>query len=95
MSDNKMVYIKRVRTGVEEQSIAAYFSEIPHDPRNHCVPILESFQDDDDPAISYIVMPFLRPMDDPEFYFVNDVVDCVDQLLEGLVFMHEHHVAHR
>lgn len=89
--------MKRVKTGNEEQNIAAYFSEAPRrdDTRNHCVPVLDSFQDDEDSAISYIVMPFLRPIDDPEFYFVNDVVECVDQLLEGLTFIHEHHIAHR
>lgn len=56
------------------------------DPTNHCVPILDSFEDDEDPSISYLVMPFLRLMDDPPFWLTNDVVDFVDQMLEvGLI----------
>lgn len=40
-------------------------------------------------------MPFLRLSDDPPLLLVDDVVDFVDQIMEGLVFMHEHRVAHR
>lgn len=40
------------------------------------------FQDDEDPEISYMVMPFLRPIDLPKFEFVIEVVDFVDQILE-------------
>lgn len=79
-----MVYLKRVSTDGEESSIAALFSSelLRLDRRNHCVPILDTFPDDDDPQISYIVMPFLRLIDDPPFEFVNDVVDFADQILE-------------
>lgn len=51
-------------------------------PRNHCVPILDTFQDNEDPSISYIVMPFLNLFDRPPLERVSDVVDLVDQLLE-------------
>ncbi|KAI0351977.1 hypothetical protein OH77DRAFT_827900 [Trametes cingulata] len=44
---------------------------------------------------NHLVMPHLRPYNDPEFQIVNDVVDFVSQMLEGLVFMHGHRVAHR
>lgn len=88
-----------METGEKEIEIATYFSQAPlcDDPRNHCVPILKSFEDDQDNRVSYIVMPLLRFMNDPAFEFVHDIVTCVDQLLEGLVFLHEYHrdVAHR
>jgi len=97
ISDGKMVYIKRVQTGDTESQIATMLSteEMLEDPRNHCVPIIELLRDPDDENISYMVMPFLRLMDDPEFEVVGEIVDFVDQILEGLVFLHENGVAHR
>ena len=55
------------------------------DPRNHSVPIIELLRDPEDPSISYIVMPFLRLMNDPPFSFVGEIADFVDQILEVLV----------
>ncbi|KAL6306698.1 hypothetical protein BKA93DRAFT_728769 [Sparassis latifolia] len=97
IADGKLVYIKRVKTGDNESQLATMLSSesLRKDPRNKCVPILDLFQDSDDPSISYMVMPFLRLVDDPLFTIVEDVVDFVDQILEGLVFLHEVGVAHR
>lgn len=44
--------------------------------------MLDVIQDDEDPSISYLVMPFLRLMNDPPFEHVEEVVDFVDQILE-------------
>jgi len=97
MDDGVLVYLKRVKTGDNESRIATMLSQPPlrNDPRNHCVPILDVFQDDQDETISYMVMPFLRLFDKPAFELVGEVVDFVDQILEGLVFIHEQGVAHR
>lgn len=109
------MYIKRIRTGDTETQIATMLSspELRQDPRNHAVPILEVIQDDEDLSISYLVMPFLRPIDNPAFESVDELLDFGDQILEvvpsfmthsglhtnaarqGLVFLHEHDVAHR
>ncbi|KAI0723537.1 hypothetical protein C8Q76DRAFT_794463 [Earliella scabrosa] len=100
-SDGRLILLKKVASGSQEIRIASYFStgDLRKDPRNHCVPILDVFVDSQDPAISFIVMPFLRPIDQPEFDTVGSILTCVEQLLEvnplGLVFMHEHGVAHR
>lgn len=82
--DGKLVYIKRVATGKDEATIACYFSEDAQrsSAANHCVPVLDIFEDDANPAISYLVMPFLRLVDDPPFEYVHDVVDFVDQTME-------------
>lgn len=79
-----MVYIKRVGTGDLETEIALRLTGGPllSDPRNHCVPVLDVIQDDVDPTVSYLVMPFLRIMDNPEFEYVEEVVDFVDQVLD-------------
>ncbi|KAF5380184.1 hypothetical protein D9615_006183 [Tricholomella constricta] len=65
-----------------------------HDPTNHCVPILDDFKDPELPAVSFMVMPVLRDFNDPEFGARGEVVDFVTQILEGMAFMHVHHVAH-
>ncbi|KLO08592.1 hypothetical protein SCHPADRAFT_908516 [Schizopora paradoxa] len=93
--DNSIVMIKRVPEGDDgtEFEIAKFFTTL-RDPRNHCVPILDSFEIEGDEAI-YMVMPLLRDFNDPPFYAVKDVVDFVHQTLEGTKFMHNRLVAHR
>lgn len=84
ISDGTLVYIKRVATDSDELKIALMFSsqECRLDDKNYCVPIIDHFQDMGDIKFSYIVMPFLRPVDDPPFEIVEDVVNFVDQILE-------------
>ncbi|KAI9438640.1 kinase-like domain-containing protein [Lactarius indigo] len=94
VADGKLVYIKRVQTNDQESRIAVMLSSY-EDPTNHSVPILDTFADDADGSISYIVMPFLRLVDEPPFYAIDEILDFADQLLEGLVFMHSKGVAHR
>ena len=88
MSDGRLVYIKRVKTGDLESNIAIMLNEERYrqDSRNHSVPILDTFADDQDPSVSYMVMPFLREIDWPEFETVAEVVDFVDQILEVRIF---------
>ncbi|KAI0316324.1 kinase-like domain-containing protein [Amylostereum chailletii] len=97
ISDSRLVYIKRVRTGDQESTVATLLNadSLRRNPDNHSVPVLEVFEDADDPTISYMVMPFLRRMSRPEFSTVGEVVDFVDQILAGLVFMHDQNIAHR
>ncbi|KAI0629606.1 hypothetical protein C8Q77DRAFT_296822 [Trametes polyzona] len=59
------------------------------------VSILEILSDPCDPQQVLLVMPFLRPCNDPEFATVGDVIEFLDQTIEGLVVLHQHNVAHR
>lgn len=79
-----MVYIKRVTTDDSEVRIATYLSQdlFRQDPHNHSVPILDLFQDSENPDILYMVMPFLSLADQPPFDTVGEVVDFCDQVLE-------------
>ena len=88
ISDRKSVYIKKVPTDSEEIRIATFLSgdSLRTDTRNHCVPILDVFPDDEDASNSYMIMPLLRHIDNPEFETVDDVVDFVDQVLEVCIF---------
>jgi hypothetical protein len=56
--------------------------QLASDPLNHCVPIYEVLKvpEDDDKVI--LVMPLLRPWDEPEFKTVGEGVDFFRQLFE-------------
>ncbi|KAM5533176.1 hypothetical protein V8D89_013132 [Ganoderma adspersum] len=99
VSDKETVLLKRVDTSVHryETSIGQYFSTGPTsaDPRNHCCPIYDVLQDPMDVNTSIVVMPHLRRYIDPDFETVGEAVEYFRQIIEGLQFMHKHHVAHR
>ena len=84
ISDNRLVCIKQVDTESEEARIATMLVSggLVNDPRNRSVPIFDFFKDEVDDTVSYMVMPFLRFIDDPDFETVDDVVKFVDQILE-------------
>lgn len=88
-TDGRLVCLKRVASSGQELQIGMYFSNSPirDDSHNHCIPIIDSFPDDEHEEISYIVMPFLRTMDDPPFDIVNDILNFADQVLEVSVMV--------
>lgn len=81
MSDDRLACIKEVKTCHLESRIALTLSKIDN-PANHSVPIFDTFVDSVDASISYLVMPFLRPSNDPAFGVVEEVIDFADQVLE-------------
>lgn len=80
LSDRATVVIKRVRKGTSEYQSRNFF--LPSLSRNHRVPILETFCDESEPAIKFLVMPILRKFNSPPFYVVSEVVDFIRQTLE-------------
>lgn len=96
MKDGIAVCLKAVYRTPKEAEIAKYLCspELSQEPANHSVPILDVFRDPSTPDFEYLVMPLLRPFDDPEFQAIGEVVDFVTQILEGLTFMHSHNIAH-
>ena len=83
-SSGGMVYIKEIETDSEEHRIAEVLKQAGWnaDPRNHCVQVLNILRDPLDPGMMYMVMPFLRPMDNPPFQHVSEIMDFADQILE-------------
>ncbi|KAI0774924.1 kinase-like domain-containing protein [Trametes elegans] len=92
--DDRLVAIKTVLNDSEESRIASYLSSIT-DTQNHCVPVYEILPDPFDPSYSLMVMSYLRPCQDPPLSTIGDIIEFVNQTLQGLVFMHKHGVAHR
>ncbi|KAF8165784.1 kinase-like domain-containing protein [Crassisporium funariophilum] len=95
-SDGLGVVIKMVYRRKQEGDILRYLSspQLLLDTTNHTVRVLGIFQDPYNPEIEHLVMPVLRRYDSPEFGAIGEVVDFVTQVLEGLVFMHSHGIAH-
>ncbi|KAH9045928.1 kinase-like domain-containing protein [Lactarius deliciosus] len=100
ISDGKQVMLKKVlpEEGPHELSITRYFSspELRDDSRNHCVQLLDVIDTADTKLDKRLmVMPFLRPFNDPHLQTFGEFVAFFMQICEGLQFMHERNVAHR
>ncbi|KAK0188107.1 hypothetical protein F5146DRAFT_1226443 [Armillaria mellea] len=65
------------------------------DSRNHCVPILQTLPIPDQDGHVIIVMPYLQQWYHPKFRTVGEGIQFFGEMLEGLQFIHENHVAHR
>lgn len=84
LSDGALVCILRVLGESVEKSVLMLFSQRDlRDIRQNCIPpVLDMFQDEEATELWYLVVPFLRPMDDPPFETIDDVVSFTDQVLE-------------
>lgn len=84
LSDGKTVYLKHTSKDSPEIEIGQLFSseKLRHDPRNHCLPVLDVLKNDDDPEHVILVIPWLRRIDSPEPASVRECVDFIQQTLE-------------
>ncbi|KAI0669460.1 kinase-like domain-containing protein [Trametes maxima] len=94
ISDGTRIAIKSVSNETDEVRISQLVSSIGGGD-NHCVSIIEVILDPLDRTRSLLVMPYLRPYNNPELQSVGDVVSFVSQMLQGLAFLHGNHIAHR
>ena len=85
-ADDRAVTFKRIKKSVHphEVEIGQYLSSPPlnADPLNHCCPILDVLQDPHDEDIHFIVMPFLRFYNFPDFETVGEVIEFLRQSFE-------------
>ncbi|EJD48801.1 hypothetical protein AURDEDRAFT_101422, partial [Auricularia subglabra TFB-10046 SS5] len=100
VSDGKVVGIKWVPDADhtrEEVNVMRFLSSdaFRDDPQNHCNPLLDVLPHPTDPNGILLVTPWLADFTYVPIVTVNEVVDMLVQLTEGLVFMHKHNVAHR
>lgn len=82
--DGKLVYLKKIKSDSEELKLLQYLTspELLEDPYNHCVPLLDVIYDPSDPQTCFVVMPFLRYIDQPPFELVEDMLECGERILE-------------
>ena len=84
--DNVLVCLKRIArdVGQHQRNVRRHLvGQAPTDPRNHCVPVFQTLvPPHEEERYIIIVMPFLRPLDNPSFETVGEVVDCIDHLIE-------------
>ncbi|KAI0364009.1 kinase-like protein [Pilatotrama ljubarskyi] len=92
--DGMRVAIKVVPNDSQELHISEYLASV-QGIDNHCVTALDILSDPLSPQKSLLVMPYLRPYNNPEFQMVGDVAEFVGQMLQGLAFLHRHRIAHR
>jgi hypothetical protein len=69
--------------GPHELQIAQFFSspEVARDPRNHCVPLLDVIETHN-AGQKLMVMPFLRPFNNPRFQTFGEFVAFFTQTCE-------------
>ncbi|KAJ3825086.1 kinase-like domain-containing protein [Lentinula raphanica] len=96
ISDSLVVAMKRVKDETSEAQIATFFSDDAHnsDPRNHCVRILDIFPVPGLPE-KIIVMAWMRKVMNPRFRTVGEGIQFLNEMVEGLQYMHQNNVAHR
>ncbi|CAL1706278.1 unnamed protein product [Somion occarium] len=99
ISDGEVVILKKVfrQRNPYEIDMNRYFSSEPlkSHPRNHCIQIYDVLAVPDDEDIFIMVMPLLRPCDDPRFETIGEVMEFLRQVFEGMQFLHQCRVAHR
>ncbi|KAK7688005.1 hypothetical protein QCA50_008375 [Cerrena zonata] len=83
-SDGSLISIKSVSRTTNEIAISRMLSskDLTQDSPSHCVPILDVLDDPNDSTKAMIIMPYLRPFDDPELRTIGEVVDFISQTLE-------------
>ena len=83
--DGKQVMLKKIYPdeGLHELIITQLFSsrQFSRDPRNHCVPLLDILEMPLN-GQKLLVMPFLRPFNDPGFQTFGEFVAFVTQICE-------------
>ena len=52
------------------------------DPRNHCAPVVEYFEDEKLPEYGFLVTPLYRAFNKPEFDSIDEVLEFIRQTLE-------------
>ena len=74
--------LKRIGLNSTEGTTLKYLNS-RSDPNNHTVPLLGIVRGNMyDGDCDFLVMPLLRPFDDPPFVYVEEVVDFVRQTLQ-------------
>ncbi|KAJ6579204.1 kinase-like domain-containing protein [Mycena vulgaris] len=95
ISDGAQMVLKVVRTASTEAEIVEFLSKQP-DSQDHTIQFLELIPVCEDPDRAFLVMPRMRQCSlPPWFATAREFIEFVQQVLEGLVFLHTNNIAHR
>ncbi|KAI0040832.1 hypothetical protein FA95DRAFT_1611484 [Auriscalpium vulgare] len=96
--DGKQVILKRLADTLmpEEIDLTRLFSSEKYklNHKNHCIPLIET-KHLEELSSTLLVFPRMRPYNNPRFRTFGEFVAFATQIIEGLEFMHELHIAHR
>ncbi|KAG8958000.1 hypothetical protein FRC03_009556 [Tulasnella sp. 419] len=97
VSDNTIVVMKIVPRDSQELKITEYLSSesLRQEAYNHSAILLDVLEDPLDAKQAIMVLPLLRSASEPQFASIGDCIDFVEQMLEGISFLHDHDIAHR
>ncbi|KAJ7471941.1 kinase-like domain-containing protein, partial [Mycena latifolia] len=95
ISDGVPVVLKIVEITSTEVAITSFLTKEPGAKR-HTLQLLEVIPMDDTPEWGFLVMPCMRQCGHvPFFATVGEFTEFLEQVLEGLVFLHSKNIAHR
>ncbi|TFK92729.1 hypothetical protein K466DRAFT_594989 [Polyporus arcularius HHB13444] len=96
-SDGRIVVLKQIWTKntPTEVKITRFFCNKRNavDPKNHSVFVYDTLQSPIYKVV-FFVMPYLMRVHDIKFATVGEVLECLRQIFEGLLFIHRQNVAH-
>lgn len=85
LADGSTVALKIPQSAQEIKTLSYLNSpDRMQNPQNHTVPLLDYIGNKSEGEQDYIVMPLLRPFDNPPFEVVGEVLDFIGQTLEVL-----------
>ncbi|CUA67659.1 hypothetical protein RSOLAG22IIIB_07506 [Rhizoctonia solani] len=93
----KMIVPTEEGEGLDEYDLLKHYSTptLRKHLSNHVVPCLDSFPIPGIDSGHFVVMPLLSQYLDIPFYNIAEVHELLQQLFDGLKFMHENNTAHR
>ena len=84
--DGRQVMLKSIPVGKGQQELEIALTvsspELKRHPYNHCVPLLDVLELPNTFDRKLMVMPFLRPFDDPSFRTYGEFVNFFTQICE-------------
>ncbi|KAJ7264180.1 hypothetical protein C8J57DRAFT_1512261 [Mycena rebaudengoi] len=85
--------LKFCSSSLPKSSIAVYLF-LQKDSNNHTIPIDGTIALPDDSTSHILIMARMRRADDTPFVTVGEVLEFLQQIFEGVQFMHRHNVAY-
>ncbi|TCD64308.1 hypothetical protein EIP91_004255 [Steccherinum ochraceum] len=95
MPGGKLVLVRRLATDSQELSLLLKFSQpkMRSAPGNLCVPVLDTFEDPQNTSVTFVVTPFLFDPIQLSWRNVDDIMNYITRILEGLVFFHANDIS--